>query len=67
MKRITGAVEWAEEEAALAHFRAATSGGQISTEYKKIALRWEQLAEGYREAERISGFIQWASQNVPVP
>ena len=68
MSRIAGAAEDAVEEALLAQFRAATAATpELRRQHERMAAGWQALARHYREAERISGYIQWQAQRVAAP
>lgn len=67
MIRIALAAEEATTQAALATFRAARAPTlELRAEHRRIAKGWQDLAAGFREAEKISGFIEWAAENKPL-
>ena len=68
MRRISLAAEEATTQAALATYRATRAPTlELRAEHARIAKGWSDLAEGFKEAERISGFIAWAAERVPAP
>lgn len=67
MVRITVAAEAATAQAALATARAERAPTlELRAEHRRIAKGWADLAAGFREAEKISGFIEWAAENRPL-
>ena len=68
MRRISLAVEEATTCAALAQIKAIRAPTlELRAEHERIAKGWQDLAEGFREAEKISGFLAWAAERVPAP
>ena len=61
---ITGNAETALEEAEAAQFRALLAPPGLRRQYQTIADHWHAIANGYKVAEKLSGYIEWRSQRL---
>jgi hypothetical protein len=53
------------EEAVVAKLRAARAPSrELRREHERIAGKWQQLAEAFDEAARVSGFIEWSARRL---
>lgn len=62
-ERVIRSTAACDEEAMLAQMRAIViRDPALALEHRRLADSWRSLAATFREAERVSGYIEWRSR-----